>query len=586
MKKLLLTFFTLIAIGGYSQTLGSYNILIINSGFGYSTNAQAQFQAMGHTATVVNQGVLDASFNYSPYDVIVFGYNSVPADINPILTLNENCQLGIVVMRADNQVDELDLGASAFWNNSGFQIDNNGHWISQPFSVGVLPLSFTYKSAVTSPTPNTTTLGTVGGLASLLVHNSYNRVVMPYYGHGDGMPWNADAEQLTNRVLCWAASAPCCPATTSNLTVTECNSYTAPSGTVFTNSGIVTDIIPNAAGCDSIITIDLTILPEATGVDTRTECDSYLWIDGNTYTSNNNTATHLIVGGAANGCDSLVTLDLTIVNSNTGTDVVSACDSYLWIDGNTYTSSNNSAQHTLMNAQGCDSVVTLDLTINYSSTGSDIITACDSYQWIDGNNYTSSNNSAQYILTNAQGCDSVVNLDLTITYSNTGTDVVTACDSYLWIDGNTYTSSNNTATYTLTNIGGCDSTVTLNLTITPSPNNNVTQVSTELIADQSGATYQWLDCDDNFSYVFGETGQSFTPVVTGNYAVEVNLNGCMDTSTCYLIDYTGLGELIQSEKELIKIIDVMGRETEFKPNTPLIFIYSDGTIERVMKLEE
>ena len=47
----------------------------------------------------------------------------------------------------------------------------------------------------------------------------------------------------------------------------------------------------------------------------------------------------------------------------------------------------------------------------------------------------------------------------------------------------------------------------------------------------------------------------------------------------------GLEEL-SSYKELVKIIDYMGRETEFKPNTPLIFIYSDGTREQVMKMEE
>lgn len=48
----------------------------------------------------------------------------------------------------------------------------------------------------------------------------------------------------------------------------------------------------------------------------------------------------------------------------------------------------------------------------------------------------------------------------------------------------------------------------------------------------------------------------------------------------------GIEELFQTEKELIKIVDFLGRETEFNPNTPLIFIYSDGTRERVMKLEE
>ena len=121
---------------------------------------------------------------------------------------------------------------------------------------------------------------------------------------------------------------------------------------------------------------------------------------------------------------------MTINKSTTGTDVQTACDSYSWIDGNTYTESNNTAQFTLTNAAGCDSIVTLDLTINKSTTGTDVQTACDSYSWIDGNTYTESNNTAQFTLTNAAGCDSIVTLDLTINKSTTGTDVQTACDSY------------------------------------------------------------------------------------------------------------------------------------------------------------
>ena len=161
----------------------------------------------------------------------------------------------------------------------------------------------------------------------------------------------------------------------------------------------------------------------------------------------------------------MVTLDLTINNSNTGVDVQEHCDTYTWIDGNTYTSSNNTATFTLTNAVGCDSVVTLDLTINNSNTGVDVQEHCDTYTWIDGNTYTSSNNTATFTLTNAVGCDSVVTLDLTINNSNTGVDVQEHCDTYTWIDGNTYTSSNNTATFTLTNAVGCDSVVTLDLTI-------------------------------------------------------------------------------------------------------------------------
>ena len=170
----------------------------------------------------------------------------------------------------------------------------------------------------------------------------------------------------------------------------------------------------------------------------------------NTYTATNNSAQWTLTNVA--GCDSVVTLDLTVNYSNTGTDVQTACDTYDWIDGNTYTATNNSAQWTLTNVAGCDSVVTLDLTVNYSNTGTDVQTACDTYDWIDGNTYTATNNSAQWTLTNIAGCDSVVTLDLTVNYSNIGTDVQTACDTYDWIDGNTYTATNNSAQWTLTNV--------------------------------------------------------------------------------------------------------------------------------------
>lgn len=172
----------------------------------------------------------------------------------------------------------------------------------------------------------------------------------------------------------------------------------------------------------------------------------------------------------------------------------------------------------------------------------DTLTACDSLVWIDGNTYTASNFTAMDTLTNAVGCDSIITLNLTITNSTAGTDVVTACGSYMWIDSNTYTSSNNTATFTLTNAAGCDSLVTLDLTINPMPDINVTQTGTELSADQASASYEWLDCDSNYASV-GVTTQSYIPLVTGNYAVLVDLNGCVDTSSCFLVDYTGLSEI-------------------------------------------
>ncbi len=108
----------------------------------------------------------------------------------------------------------------------------------------------------------------------------------------------------------------------------------------------------------------------------------------------------------------------------------------------------------------------------------------------------------------------------------------TACKSYT-LNSQTYTASG-TYTQTLTNTIGCDSIITLNLTIN-NVDATVSVVGNTLTANQSGATYQWLDCDNNFAPLSEETNQSFTATSNGNYAVKVSLNECADTSICYAI---------------------------------------------------
>ncbi|WP_167604560.1 T9SS type A sorting domain-containing protein [Maribellus sediminis] len=248
---------------------------------------------------------------------------------------------------------------------------------------------------------------------------------------------------------------------------TACNEYTWIDGITYTESNnTATYTLVNAEGCDSLVTLNLTILEPSYGEDVISACESYTWIDGVTYTESNNTETYTLTN--SEGCDSIVTLNLTILETLTGTDVISTCESYTWIDGITYTESNNTATYTLTSAQGCDSVVTLDLTIGESDNVTIDKEACESYTF-NGNILTTSG-QYQATFTNQNGCDSVVTLNLTILENLTATDVISACESYTWIDGITYTESNNTATYTLTSAQGCDSVVTLDFTIGESDN--------------------------------------------------------------------------------------------------------------------
>lgn len=95
------------------------------------------------------------------------------------------------------------------------------------------------------------------------------------------------------------------------------------------------------------------------------------------------------------------------------------------------------------------------------TTGDTTATACESFVW-HGTTYTESA-APTYTLTNAVGCDSIVTLHLTIHQATKGDTTATACESFVW-HGTTYTESA-APTYTLTNAAGCDSIVTLYLTI-------------------------------------------------------------------------------------------------------------------------
>ena len=58
---------------------------------------------------------------------------------------------------------------------------------------------------------------------------------------------------------------------------------------------------------------------------------------------------------------------------------------------------------------------------------------------------------------------------------------------------------------------------------------------------QNGGTYQWLDCENDYTIIPNETNQTYTPsAITGEYAAEITLNSCVDTSFCKIVDRNGL----------------------------------------------
>ena len=292
-------------------------------------------------------------------------------------------------------------------------------------------------------------------------------------------------------------------------------------------------------GCTSSDNVNVTVSNSSTFTDVQSNCNSYTWIDGITYTSNNNTA--FITYPSSSGCDSIVYLNLTIHNNTYATDVHSSCSSYTWLDGNTYSSSNNSAIFTTSNAAGCDSIITLDLTILSSSSSNDSVSACDSLAWIDGITYFSSNNSSTFTLSNNQGCDSLISLNLTVNPSYSIQLYDTICSSDLPYNWNSLVFNNSgDQTHFLTSQSNCDSVITYYLAVNDTPNVSINIGDTTICQDSivllygiGAENYTWNNNVDDSVY--------FTPTINGQYIVYgEDTNNCTGSSsinitidTCY-----------------------------------------------------
>ena len=288
-----------------------------------------------------------------------------------------------------------------------------------------------------------------------------------------------------------------------------------------TSSGQYDVVVSDSVGCTANDTIDITIqLPPtlAVGNDTtlcgemftiNATVDSslmYLWSNNDTTFSTmvDSSGTYSLVVTDTVGCASSDTVEVTL-NPNPTVDLGN--DSVLC--GNLELSANNPTA-----------------SYNWSTgdtTEAIIVNATDSYS---------------VVVTDGNGCEGTDSIDLTFLPDATLDTAVSVCGSFTWIDGNTYVAD------TLVSLvvaggaaNGCDSIINLDLDLTII-DTTVGQAGATLTANAVGVTYQWVDCDNGNVAIAGATAQSFTPTANGNYAVQISDNGCLVQSACFNV--TGL----------------------------------------------
>ena len=282
---------------------------------------------------------------------------------------------------------------------------------------------------------------------------------------------------------------------TEDTSVTVCDQYIWY-GTTYTLSGEPTRLYPaaNQWGCDSTLILHLTVNHQSSGDTTAVVCDQFSWYEHQNITASN-TLSHLFVGGNQWGCDSTVTLHLTVNYQNTGDTTAVACDKYNWYEHQNLRASVDTLTHLFKdgNRWGCDSTVTLHLTVNYENTGDTTAVACDQFNWYEHHNLTASCNTLMhtFVAGNRGGCDSTVTLHLTVNYQNTGDTLAVECDQFSWYEHQNITASCiRTHNFVGGNRWGCDSTVTLHLTV-----NYHNRGDTSAVTYQPFTWYEHLNMD-------------------------------------------------------------------------------------------
>lgn len=209
-------------------------------------------------------------------------------------------------------------------------------------------------------------------------------VNFPSFWLGTAGQWNdVDA---SNTLYYLIEYSPSCSETSSSITESACGSYTSPNNKLWTTSGTYNDTISNAAGCDSVITINLTIKPNSSSLETLFVCDSIESPSGGFWTESG-TYTHTIPNAV--GCDSVIVYEVTITKSSDYSISELACNSYISPSGKLWTSSDTYLD-TIPNASGCDSVITIDLTILTETQGVITESVCNSYISPSGKVWTTS----------------------------------------------------------------------------------------------------------------------------------------------------------------------------------------------------
>jgi len=319
---------------------------------------------------------------------------------------------------------------------------------------------------------------------------------------------------------------------TTNASICQGGSYLF-NGTSYNTTGTYSKILINAAGCDSIATLNLSVNVPTSSTTNASICQGSSYLFNGTSYNTTGTYTKTLINAA--GCDSIATLNLTVNVPTSSTTNASICQgSSYTFNGTTYNVAGTYSK-ALINAAGCDSIATLNLTVNVPTASTTNASICQGSSYtFNGSTYNVAGTYSKTLI-NAAGCDSIATLNLTVNVPTSSTINASICQGGSYLFNGTSYSTTGTYTKTLTNTVGCDSIATLNLTV------NVPTVSTTNASICQGGSYTFNGSTYNVAGTYSKTlinSASCDSVATLNLTVNVQTTSTTNASICQGSSYT------------------------------------------------
>ena len=336
--------------------------------------------------------------------------------------------------------------------------------------------------------------------------------------------------------------------------ICEGTAYTE-NGFNVSEAGVYTQNLQTINGCDSIVTLTLTVNPVATTALQAAICEGTAYTDNGfnvneagVYTQNLQTI---------NGCDSVVTLTLTVNPVATTALQAAICQGETYTENGFNVSQAGTYTQNLQTVNGCDSIVTLTLTVNPVATTALQAAICQGETYTENGFNVSEAGVYTQNLQTINGCDSVVTLTVSVNPIYNTELTATICEGSVYTENNFNVSEAGVYTQNLTSVNGCDSIVTLTVSVNPVFDTTINATI------NTGETYAEFGFNESESGTYVQNLQTVNgcdSTITLNLTVNSSLSDVAElTEITFYPNPTSGKVTFSKEIEKIEVIDNIGK---------------------------